>query len=240
MKKLILAIAIAFTGFSVGNAQFMESLQIGVKGGYNYSSLSIADKLDTFKADGLHGFHLGLFVEVPIMDKLSVQPEVVYSTQGDSYSYKNQISVASFTNSLEIEANYKLNYLNVPIMFKYYVIDGLSIDFGPQIGFLSSSNIKGKVTLTSGSQTQEKEYTIDGKDYIKSIDYGLGLGATYKIEAIEGLAISARYNLGLSDISKGEVKNNNGNSSGIIDIEDYSSILSSKNRFIQVGLSYQL
>lgn len=240
MKKIILAIAIAFTGFSVGKAQFMESLQIGVKGGYNYSSLSIPDMPDAFKSDGLHGFHLGLFVEVPIMDKLSVQPEVVYSTRGDSYNFKNQISLMDGTYLFEIESTNKLNYLNIPIMFKYYVIDGLSIDLGPQIGFLTSSNIKGKVNVTLGEQTTEKEYTVDAKDYYKTIDYGLGLGATYKIEAVEGLAISARYNYGLSNISSGKVKDNSEDGDGsVIEMEGVPSDLSSKNRVIQVGLSYQ-
>ncbi|RZJ55928.1 MAG: PorT family protein, partial [Flavobacterium sp.] len=32
-----------------------------------------------------------------------------------------------------------LSYLNVPIMAKYYVIEKLSLEAGPQIGFLLSA-----------------------------------------------------------------------------------------------------
>ncbi|RZJ50008.1 MAG: PorT family protein, partial [Flavobacterium sp.] len=76
-----------------------------------------------------------------------------------------------------------LSYLNVPIMAKYYVIEKLSLEAGPQIGFLLSA----------------KNQVDDLKDSFKSVDFGLNLGASYDIT--EHFFAGVRYNIGLSNIA---------------------------------------
>ena len=68
-------------------------------------------------------------------------------------------------------------------MAKYYVAKGLSIEAGPQIGYLFSA----------------KNESVDVKDSFKKIDFGANVGLGYKLE--NGLNFGVRYNLGLSNIN---------------------------------------
>ena len=80
-------------------------------------------------------------------------------------------------------------------MAKYYVAEGLSLEAGPQIGFL--------IKAESGAD----DVSVDVKDAFKSIDFGFNFGAGYKLES--GLNFAARYNLGLSDISDDDDSDSN-------------------------------
>jgi len=181
MKKSILAIAIAFLGMNAVSAQ--ESPLFGVKGGLNFSN---------FKGDGInsyndpHGrtsFNLGLLAEIPVSDKFSIQPEVLYSGQGYDIADRND------ANDIE----YQLDYINVPVLAKYYLTDGLSLEAGPQVGFLVNSEID----YNPSSTNDNNSISLD-KDQFNKVDLSVGLGASYKFRG--GFFLDARYNLGLSDI----------------------------------------
>ena len=79
--------------------------------------------------------------------------------------------------------NLNLDYLNIPIRAKVYVAPGFSIIAGVQFGFL----------------TREKAGDYDIKDYTESFDFSIPLGASYEISNV---VIDARYNLGLTKLSK--------------------------------------
>ncbi len=158
MKKIILTAAAVFA-ISFANAQ---DTKYGVKGGLSMSSTSESG------ASSLLAFHLGGFAEFKISDKFAVQPELLYSAQG-----------AKFTGG-----DLNLNYINIPVMAKYYVADAFSIEAGPQIGFLMSAKLDG----------------TDVKDFCNSTDFGLNLGAGYNLN--ETMSLGLRYNMGFSDIEK--------------------------------------
>lgn len=80
-------------------------------------------------------------------------------------------------------------------MGKYYVVKGLSLEAGPQLGFLLSA----------------KNESTNVKDSFKTFDFGVNLGLGYKLN--NGLNFGARYNLGLTNINDSEGssgKNRNG------------------------------
>ena len=88
-------------------------------------------------------------------------------------------------------------------MLKYYAIPKLSIDFGPQIGFnvYSKATAKAKVNDASASYTED----FDG---VNSVDFGVGLGATYNFT--DNLFVQGRYTMGLTKIfDDGDVYNGN-------------------------------
>jgi len=80
------------------------------------------------------------------------------------------------------DASLNANYIVIPVMGKYYVADKFSLEAGPQIGFLMSAKYDGD----------------DVKDFYKSIDFGLNLGAGYDVA--ENINIGLRYSLGLSNV----------------------------------------
>ncbi len=104
----------------------------------------------------------------------------------------------------------KVDYINVPLMAKFYVGEGgFSVEAGPQVGFLLSA----KVEYDGGEE--------DVKDLLKSTDFGVNLGLGYKME--NGLNFGARYNLGLSNAN---------------DSDDLDGGAEYKNSVIQVSVGY--
>ena len=193
-KSILLLVAMVF-GLLNLNAQ---EVKFGAKAGVNFASIS-GDETDDL--DGRTSFHFGAVAEIMISEKFSVQPELLYSAQGAKSTYEDEFE--------KEEVTIKLDYINIPIMAKYYVAEGFSIEAGPQIGFLMNSEAEYDYTDKEDSDFNESG-TEDLKDQIKSIDFGFNLGLGYKMES--GLNFGARYNLGLSDlwdIDTGGVKNQN-------------------------------
>ncbi len=158
MKKIILTMAAVFA-VSFANAQDKggsSDMKFGVKAGLNNSNFT--GDADT---DALTSFYVGALVDFAVSEKFHVQPELLYSMEGADND----------------EAD--LNFIRIPIMAKYYVAEGFSLQAGPEFAFVAGG---GAV-----------------KDVTKSMDYGLGIGAGYELTS--GLFFDARYNLGLADIS---------------------------------------
>lgn len=185
MKKITLLLAAVFTiGFV--NAQEKKDVSFGIKGGLNVSSLTNVAE-DGADSNPLVGFHVGLFGEFMIGDKFAIQPEVVYSTQGVEIEFEGE------------KGDVKLDYINIPILAKYYVDNAFSLELGPQIGFITQAEAK------SGG------VSVDVKDEIKSVDVSLGFGGSYYFA--DKFMLSARYNLGLTriqeNLSPGESESKN-------------------------------
>lgn len=171
MKKIILTILAVFTLITV-NAQF------GAKAGINLAKFSG----DIDATSSIIGFQVGVFYEYKVSDQFSLQPEIYYSTQG---------SEDDDADDLDLDFDYKVNYLNIPIMAKYYLSadGGFNFQAGPQFGLLLSG---------TSNQTGSTSET-DIKDDLKSLYIGVNFGLGYKFS--NGLLFDARYNLGLSDIA---------------------------------------
>lgn len=184
MKKYILFTVAALFSIAVSTAQ---EVRLGVKGGVNFATLS-GDNLGNIKS--LTGFHIGALAEIPITEQFAVQPEVLYSAQGGKYHEKGSELGVDYAYDVET----KLDYIQIPVMAKYYVIDGLSIEAGPQISFLTSSKVE--YEGSAGGITISGE---DDLDDASTVDFGLGAGASYRLPM--GLFFTARYNFGLSNIN---------------------------------------
>ena len=163
MKKIVFTIILAFIGIAHLSAQ----KSFGIKAGLNVASIN-GDNTEDFSSRT--SFTGGLFAEFPTSEKIAFQLELLYSEQGAKYSV------------LESDETLKLNYLNIPLMFKYYATEGFSIQAGPQIGFLLSAKVD----------------DTNVKDFMTNVDFGLNFGLGYKLK--NGLSFDARYNLGLTNI----------------------------------------
>jgi opacity protein-like surface antigen len=186
MKKLILS-AMAVCAFGFASAQDMN---FGVKAGANLANLSG----DLEDAKSLFGAHVGAFVEFKFTDNMAFQPELLYSMQGA----KEEVSETIMGFTANGESTYKLGYLNIPLMFKYYATEALYIEAGPQVGFLMSAKEEWSYSSNvPGDENGSGEEDI--KEGMKSIDFGLNIGAGYYVT--DNLSLGLRYNFGLSNIS---------------------------------------
>lgn len=193
MKKIILTVAAVFA-FGFANAQ---ETKFGVKGGLNVANLTGDEDEDN---SSKVGFHLGGFVEIKVSDKFSVQPELLFSTQGTKFE-------ETVLGTL-VEYKTNLSYLNIPVMAKYYVAEGFSLEAGPQIGFLTSAKYK--------IESEGNESEVDGKDDFESVDFGVNFGAGY--DFTENLSVGLRYNLGLSNVYKTEAGDDFKNSNNVFSV----------------------
>lgn len=174
MKKfLIVSTALLMFGFAKAqNAHF------GLKGGLNVSNLSIKNDNTRFMA----GYHFGALVHIHASNRLGIQPEVTYSAQGGISENINKF-------------RYKLDYINVPVLFQYMVNDGVRIETGPQVGFLLNAKAKAG------------DVKSDIKKNFENIDFSWGFGVGYITHS--KLGFDLRYNLGITDISKNSTVKNN-------------------------------
>lgn len=144
MKKTILITALLLVLSINTQAQL---LQLGVKAGLNYANFSGTE----IQTDAITSYHAGLIAEVKLMDKLAIQPELLYSTQGASYDNAGQ----EFKN--------ELGYIAIPVLAKIYLGESLSMELGPQASFLLS-----------------EKNNFDVEDY-NTFDFGVAGGLSYKI-----------------------------------------------------------
>lgn len=166
MKKILLFAAFAvFTFISVQS----QEVRFGAKAGLNLATFT-GDALTGF--DTRAGFHIGGLVEIPISEKFSVQPELLYSEKGSEF----------FSTELS------LSYLDIPIMAKYHIIKGLSAELGPVASI-----------LLNAEETKRGEVK-DVSDFTKKFDLGIGGGATYRLPM--GVFFSLRFTKGIMNIHK--------------------------------------
>lgn len=213
MKKLL--VFAALTSFSLVTTAQEENVRFGAKAGINISNYG-GDDYDGISPDLKTGFHLGMVAEIPVTDKFAFQPEVLYSTQGAKLEEKS--TYFGIIGNFDVKS--KLDYINVPLMAKYYIAQGLSLQAGPQIGFLVSAKLESENTL--GTETEKIDEDI--KKRFKSIDFGLNFGLGYQLDM--GVFFDARYNLGLSDIND-------------IKFEEGDKEFKIKNNVIQLSVGYK-
>lgn len=182
MKRIFFVFGLTFVGFCNVNAQADQNLpQIGIKGGVNFSTIT-ADDFEDGK-DPRTSFNIGLLAELPLSDRFSIQPEVLYSSQG--------FDIRQNDDGDDLE--YQLDYIQVPVLAKIYLIKGLSIEAGPQFGFKVNEEIDSNPDGDGG------DIEIDPDDSsIKKFETSIAAGAAYKFD--NGFFISGRYTYGLSNI----------------------------------------
>jgi len=162
---------ILLLGFTVlANAQSADT-HFGLKAGLNISSLEVKDGVDF---DSKAGFHIGGLAHVHLSPHFGVQPEIVYSEQGGQ----------------DGNEKWKINYLNVPILFQYMTGSGFRLQTGPQLGFAVSSKIK------------DGDIEQNIKDDVNTVDVSWSLGASYLFP--EAIGIDARYNIGITNVNDAE------------------------------------
>lgn len=176
MKKLILGIAL-FGGLSAANAQ----IDLGVKGGLNFPTLSgdsrqLMGDQTKFRTD----FYVGGYANYKVTDQISFQPELLYSKQGAGIKTTDNSNTKIVTHNI-----------NIPLMGRYEIMEGLNVEFGPQLGFLVSAKAK--------SEEGKTDTKVKITDNFKTFDFGLNFGAGYKVT--DELEINARFTKGLSNIN---------------------------------------
>lgn len=232
MKKFFLLAA-----FAASTLGFAQDISIGAKAGVNLSNISYSGEFYKNSPDSkmLTSFHVGGLLELKLTDMIALQPELLFSSQGA----KQESLEDNETVKIESKSTSKYNYLTLPIMGKFYVAEGLSLEVGPQIGYLLSAKAKSEgsteIKLTNTTTSASSEANIKETKSASNLDFGINAGLSYKLDS--GLFVGARYNFGFSNINSGKFKDpNTGTEVELTD--DQLKEMVGKNSVIQISVGY--
>lgn len=173
------------------------------------ASLNIAtqhwkgNNADNYKLSPYIGFQAGVFGNYKVNEKFAAHAELIYSAEGTRE--KN----AAFGGSGYIN----FNFVRLPLLAQYTVLENLHVEAGPNIGLLLS----GKEKWNGHSEKIDEGY--------KSIDAGLCIGAGYDLSQFaKGVTAGVRFYYGLTNM----VTADNLNGGGF------------KNRVVSVNVRYAL
>lgn len=204
MKKLLLFASVILMGAAV-NAQ---ETRFGVKAGYSLTTLKVdgdQDDLEERSTDPSHTFYVGGLVEHKFSDTFGIQGELLYSPLGGKEDYNVSEGQTYFREKTKV----KFGTLLIPVSAKYFITENLSVALGASFGLILSAKQKTVIDAGIGIPGLELEGDdeVDIKDDVNTLNIAPFLGAEFMLE--NGLFFDARYNYGISDLSKSEGKINN-------------------------------
>lgn len=179
MNKILLISLIFLLAFSLA----ANELVFGIKGGLNlgfFSTNEIGNGLDdyyesdlgmpfTSKIEGGVAGHLGVFLIIPLSNKLSFQTELIYKVTESSV-----VSSSSYYYGYDINYTEKYRYLEFPLLLNVDVIDYFSLYGGGFLQYL----IGAECESSSNRGIYEYEREIDNY-YLNEFTYGLSAGIDY-------------------------------------------------------------
>lgn len=253
MKKVLLITAALFA-FGFSNAQ---EVKFGAKAGLNVSMLSGGDLSVNQNSDTKSkvGFHIGGLAEIKLNPKFSIQPELLYSQEGGNNTYTTDY----FGTPYNFDQDITLSKINLPIILKYYVMEGLSIEAGPQLDYImkaksdATATVPGSGVIKYNTDMSDNTGTIVVSNFggstdsavfthdygLKKINFGFDLGAGYQLPGM-GLFFQARYTLGLTDFTDNDyfMAGTVQGSSTPVDARQTGSSFKSSNMQISVGYKF--
>ena len=176
MKKILLASFAIFLISIIANAQ--GGFRLGIKGGLNLNQING----QSFDNGFTYGYHLGGFAEIDFTHKFGIQPEVLFNQTNTKVATGISSIYPGVTNP-NLSDNVTLNYLSIPLLFRYNVGGMFSLLMGPQFGILINKN---------------ENIFLNGQSAFTNGDFGMvgGLQVNMKV-----LRLYGRYNVGLKNIN---------------------------------------
>ena len=120
------------------------------------------------------GMAAGIEGQYQLNNWFGLSAAVMYSQQGAK------------AKNYDVKVN--TEYINIPVMAKFYVTKGLSLNVGLQPGFMTKAKAKGDGR------------TIDVKSNCNKVDFSIPMSIAYEFE--NGLSFEARYATGLTNVGK--------------------------------------
>ncbi|MBS4041841.1 MAG: PorT family protein [Flavobacteriales bacterium] len=201
MKKIIFCFCL------IGVFAQAQNKSFGAKAGFNIASVKASADGASDASDARFGLHFGLFGEFKVSEKFAIQPEVLFNMQGGNATEQGQ------------DTGFRLNYIAIPVMFKFYTSNKFSLELGPQFGFLADSSVF------------VDELSVDGSEVFNSFDLNLGFGLNYEVSS--KVFLSGRYTFGITNIASTAYQQ------AVRDELNVGSF-SLKNSNLQFGLGYRL
>ena len=168
---IIAAMLMAVVGVKAQNE--VGQFSIMPKAGINIASLTKDDG-----ATSKIGLAVGVEAAYGVAKNFEVTAGVLYSMQGAK------------VKDTDVKCN--MDYVNIPILAQYYIVKGLAVKAGVQVGF--NTNAKLKNGDASADITNNK-----------TVDFSVPVGLSYEIANV---VLDARYNIGMTKVFEGAENKN--------------------------------
>lgn len=171
MKLKAIALSLLF---AAATSMSYGQLQLGFKAGADINKLDGQAFSDGFS----FGYQLGGFATIKLSNKISIQPEVMFSQVNIDTSDQFR-DIYSFERISEVQ----LKYLKIPILLNLNLSKIFTLQVGPQFGILIDQNVN---------------LVNNGKEAFKSGDFSMLAGAQLNFSKFH---IYGRYGIGLSNLN---------------------------------------
>ena len=197
MKKIMM-IAAMMVATVAAKAQFEPgTFSFQPKVGFNLASITADDT--KYKP----GFAVGLEGQYQMNNWFALSAAVMYQQQGTKIK-----DVDDF--------KWNIDYVNIPLMAKFYVTKGLSLNVGLQPGFMVKSKLK------------VDDADLDVKDACNKFDLSIPLSIAYELPM--GLTFEARYTYGVTNVGKDVFDSKT---------SSYDKLYKNKNDVFQITVGYK-
>jgi len=176
MKKVLSLTVIAIFAMNLLSAQALP--KFGITGGLLNTNVDFKTGNSILNLIGVNnfakinstGFYIGGLVDIEVVDKFHIQPELLYGSAED------------------------LSFFYLPVLAKYYVADKFHLQAGPQLNF--SSNLDDiKRAIRDTEELLGTNGNVD--DVLKTFGVDIAFGAGFDV--LDNLAIQARYSFEVTD-----------------------------------------
>ncbi len=161
MKKTLLSLAFFICVFY----SFSQDSKTGVRIGYNISNLDFDPEVPA-GVENRHrnGFAIGFFGEYSLSKSLAIAPELQFSAEGAQ------------------EEALRIDYIQIPVLFKYQISELIAIGLGPQASLKAHAH----------------------EDELQNLSFSALVGLEYMLS--DTFFLDLRYAYGLTNIFDDELK----------------------------------
>ena len=207
MKRIYILIATLGIMFGMMAQNQKGTFSVRPMAGISIANLS-SNNMDNYYHNQV-GLTAGLEVEYAVSNQTGISLGAIYSQQGSEIDGSTDLRYTDANGQFHLEdskyeGHLRANYINLPLMVNYYVVKGLAIKAGIQVGLRCDDRLKADQLFVSSiylpsspSLPEVWSRTINETDACKSIDFGIPVGLSYEYKNV---TLDARYYFGLTKI----------------------------------------
>jgi hypothetical protein len=193
MRTIVLICLVLLSSSALKAQNEDKGISFGIKGGVNFSNI-VKTGDGNFRTGYLTGYSAGVFINIPIVSRLSFEPELLYSTKGFKTAEDGLFMDRTFSQTT--------SWIELPLLAKIWITPTFNLVLGPQVSFLTKTTNKYEGTFAEIERTYYEEDSNSLRNSLVGGTIGVGIDIT------DNLSIGGRYAIDLQ-------KNNENGSSEI-------------------------
>ena len=198
MKKIVMMCALLVTSLSASAQYDPGTWSMQVKLGFGASKLTNMEKIPLSESNADTQFKgasmLAVDFQYQATNWFGIQSGINFWWQGSAWENFVEDNVKYEDNK------FKLTYLAVPVLAKFYVAKGLALNTGVQLGYLLNADVE----MTAKAKVDNYKVTditsINVEKDCNDFDVSIPVGISY--ETSSDWVFGAQYNIGLTKVNK--------------------------------------